>query len=119
MKRILVVEDDSWQAEYIARQLERAGYRVQVAAHALQAIEVIDQQLPDIIILDMFLPGANGVTLLHEIRSHADLAHIPVIVCSAEQVSAKQLKPYGVVEVLDKTIMTNADLQAAVRRVLA
>lgn len=99
MTTVLVVEDDSWQAEHLARQLEQAGYRVMVAAHALEAIDQIDSLPPDVIVLDMFLPGANGMALLHEIRSYADLAAIPVLVCSTEQLALHQLKPYGVTAV--------------------
>lgn len=119
MTSVLIVEDDSWQADHMMRQLERAGYQVQVATHAPAAINLIDDQPPDVMILDMFLPGANGITLLHEVRSHADLAHIPVIVCSTEPMNKTDLRPYGVVAVLDKTTMTNADLLAAVKKVVS
>lgn len=117
MTNVLIVEDDPWQAEHFARQLERAGYHADVAGNALQAIDLIDGRPPEVIILDMFLPGANGMTLLHEIRSHADLAGTPVIVCSTENIPHDSLKPYGVVAVLDKTTMTNTDVVAAVRKV--
>lgn len=119
MTYVLIVEDDSWQAEHMSRQLTRAGYRTESAAHALEAIDKVDHMRPDVIVLDMMLPAANGMTLLHELRSHADLAHIPVIVCSAETFSLKDLHPYGVVAVVDKTTMTNDELVRAVRKVVA
>lgn len=118
MTHVLIVEDDTWQSEHIARQLERAGYRTQIAAHALEAIDKVDHSRPDVIVLDMMLPAANGMTLLHELRSHADLAHIPVIICSAESYSLKDLQPYGVVAVLDKTTMTNDDIVRTVRKAI-
>lgn len=117
MMRILLVEDDSWQAEHLERQLKQAGYHVDVASHALGAISFIDTQPPDMVLLDMFLPGANAITLLHEMRSHADLAGIPVVMCSTENFDIATLRPYGVVDVLDKTTMTTEQLLATVRRV--
>lgn len=119
MSDVLIVEDDAWQADQLTRQLERAGHQVQAVPHALAAIDAIDQQTPDVILLDMMLPGANGMTLLHELRSHADLADIPVIVCSTTDVSPDTLRPYGVQAVLDKSTMTNDDVVRSVARVAA
>lgn len=118
MTQVLVVEDDAWQAEHIERQLRRAGYSVERAAHGLAAIDAVDQQTPDVVLLDLMLPGGNGLTLLHELQSHADLAQIPVVVCSTEPLKLDDLRPYGVRSVLDKTTMTNADLGEAIGRAL-
>ncbi len=118
MTQVLVVEDDAWQAEHMTRQLSQAGFSTTVAAHALEAIDHIDATPPEIIVLDMFLPGANGMTLLHELHSHADLAKIPIIVCSTESFELRDLRPYGVVAVLDKTTMKNDEIARTVRRVL-
>ena len=115
---ILVIDDDTWQADHYRRELERAGYRVKVAGHAYDAIAQIDNDPPSLILLDLILPGSNGITLLHELRSYPDLAAIPVIVATSAPITLEALRPYGVAEVLDKTQSTNEELLAAVRKVL-
>lgn len=118
MRRVLVIEDDAWQAEMTARQLARHDFQVEIAHDALAAFAMIDAHPPDAIILDMMLPGPNGMTFLHELRSHADIADIPVVVCSTQKLELKILQPYGVAAVIDKTTMEPDDVVVAVRKVL-
>jgi CheY-like chemotaxis protein len=117
---VLIVEDDEWLAEQHARTLGAAGIRADFVPHALAAIDAIDQQLPDALVLDVLLAGPNAFTLLHELQSHADLASIPVILCtnSADQLADEDIKAYGVQRVLDKAIMLPGDLVAAIKKVL-
>lgn len=115
---VLIIEDDSWFAEQQMRLLKAAGFSVRCVADGLAGIEAIDASAPDVIVLDMFLPGPNALVLLHEMQSHADLSAIPVIICtnSASILSARSLAAYGVKTVLDKATMAPNDLVAAVKR---
>lgn len=117
---VLVVEDDEWLAEQHERTLAAAGYRVSTAHHALAAIDMIDQYQFDVLVLDVLLSGPNAFTFLHEVRSHSDLAKLPVILCtnSAGDLPEEDVQVYGVSRVLDKTTMHPADLVSAVKRVL-
>lgn len=117
---ILIVEDDDWLAEQHGRMLQAAGYAVEFAAHALAAMDVVDSQHPDVIVLDLLLAGPNAFTLLHELQSHADLASIPVILCtnSADHIAEEDIAAYGVRQVLDKATMHPDDVVAAVKKVL-
>lgn len=117
---ILVVEDDIWLAEQHLRTLQAAGLRGEHVAHALAAIDAIDVVRPDVLVLDVLLAGPNAFTLLHELQSHADLAGIPVILCtnSADQLPPEDMGAYGVRQILDKATMHPSDLITAVRRVL-
>ena len=117
---VLLVEDDRWLADGFTRTLERAGYCVARAENTLEAIELADTDKPALIILDVFLPGPNGVVLLHELQSHSDLAAIPVVLCtnSAADIAPGSLAAYGVQAVLDKATMQPSDVAAAARRLL-
>lgn len=117
---VLVVEDDEWMARQHVRTLKASGMQAEYVGHALAVMEAIDVRMPDVIVLDVLLPGPNAFTLLHELRSHTDLAAIPVILCtnSAESLVKNDLSAYGVKAVLDKTVMQPGDLTAAVKRVL-
>lgn len=118
---ILVVEDDVWLAQQYTRLIEKAGFRVVHAPHTLAAMDSIDQRIPDVMILDMLLAGPNAFTLLHEIRSHGDLAAIPIILCtnSAADIRLDDVAVYGVVQLLDKTTMHPDDLLVAIKKVLS
>jgi twitching motility two-component system response regulator PilH len=100
--------------------LAGAGFTVTHVPHGLAAIEALDRFKPDILVLDIFLPGPNALALLHELQSYADLARLPIIVCSnsAADVPEGALTEYGVSCVIDKTSMQPVDLVAAVRREL-
>lgn len=117
---VLIVEDDQWLAEQHARTLAAAGIRADFAVHALAAIDAIDQKMPDALVLDVLLAGPNAFTLLHELQSHADLASIPVILCtnSADQLASEDIEAYGVKRVLDKATMLPGDLVTAIKKVL-
>lgn len=122
MKRssVLIIDDDQWLAAQHAQALTKAGFTVHTAEHAIDGIEAIDKTHPAVIILDIFMPGPNGIILMHEIRSHSDLAHVPIIVCtnSASDIPHGNLTKYGVSIILDKTTMHPTDIVAAVRKVL-
>lgn len=117
---VLIVDDDSWLAEHSASVLSEAGFAAHTTRHALSAIDRIDELKPDVLILDILLPGATGFSLLHEMQSYKDTAAIPVIICSgvADSLSLDELKPYGIRRILDKTTMDPDDIVAAVRGVL-
>lgn len=117
---VLVVEDDEWMARQHVRVLEASGFQADNVGHALAAIEAVDARIPEAIVLDVLLPGPNAFTLLHELRSHADLAVIPVILCtnSADSLAKSDLSAYGVRAMLDKATMQPLDLVAAVKKVL-
>ena len=119
MARVVIVEDDGWMADCFRLWLARDEHVVRHAQDIQEAIDMIDEEVPDLIILDLFLPLANGVQLLHTLRSHADLAPVPVILASAalpEQLP--DMSAYGVRQVIDKAALTPAKLREAVRACL-
>lgn len=117
MKKVVIVEDDLWLARQYERLLKKAGYETWTVAHAVGAIDLIDEHMPDVIVADLMLVGATALTLLHELQSHHDLAAIPVVLVSSasEAVGLADVAPYGVVRVLDKTEMVPDDVVSAVR----
>jgi DNA-binding response OmpR family regulator len=119
-KRIVIVEDDRWLAEHYARVLNRSGYDVQTATSALEAMDVIDDVRPDAVLLDVLLTGTSALALLHELKSHPDLADIPIVLATnlADQIQLDDVKDYGVKRILDKATMQPGDIPAAIRSVL-
>lgn len=119
-QRVVVVEDDAWLAEHYLRVLRRAGYETYHAAHALGAIDMIDDVRPHAILLDVLLTGTTALALLHELRSHADLADIPIVLATnlADQIDMQDVQSYGVKRMLDKSSMQPEDIAASIRAVL-
>lgn len=118
--RVVVVEDDEWLAAQYVRMLRRAGYEAYHAPHALEAIDVIDKAAPGVIVLDVLLAGTTALALLHELKSHTDLAAIPVVLATnlADQIAIDDVASYGVREIIDKATMHPNDIVHAVRRAL-
>ena len=119
-QRVVVVEDDAWLAEHYLRVLRRAGYETYHAAHALSAIDVIDDVKPHAVLLDVLLTGTTALALLHELRSHADLTDIPIVLATnlADQIALEDVASYGVKRILDKATMHPEDIVAAIRTVV-
>jgi len=116
-QRVVVVEDDVWLAEHYLRVLRRAGYETYHAGHALGAIDIVDDVRPHAILLDILLTGTTALALLHELRSHADLSDIPIVLATnlADQISLEDVSSYGVVRILDKATMHPDDVVASIR----
>lgn len=79
-ERILLVDDDTTLLSLLSARLERDGYAVQSAASGAQALANIDDSWPDLVILDLLLPGMDGEELAARIKRQVDL---PIIVLSA------------------------------------
>lgn len=120
MARILLVEDDAWMADCYALWLQAGGHAVTRAGDAQAALDALDEQGAEAIVLDVLLPHANGIQLLHTLQSHADWARIPVVLCSGSlPVSLPPLGAYGVRQVVDKARVSPASLRLAVTEALA
>jgi two-component system, OmpR family, response regulator ResD len=65
---VLVVDDEPTIAEVVSRYLERAGYRTRVAADGAHALELVARQRPDLIVLDLMLPGIDGLEVMRRLR---------------------------------------------------
>lgn len=81
--RILVVDDEPDIAALVAYHLARESYRVRTAASGPEAISALESEVPDLIVLDLMLPGMSGLEVLKEIRARAELASLPVILLTA------------------------------------
>jgi two-component system, OmpR family, phosphate regulon response regulator PhoB len=83
--RILVVEDERDIAALVAYHLTKEGYRVRTAEAGLEALEAARSERPDLMILDLMLPGFSGYEVLSELRRRPDLAEVPVVVLTARR----------------------------------
>lgn len=82
-QRILVVDDDREVVRLMRAYLEQAGYEVLVAHDGESAVHTLRREQPDLLLLDLMLPGRDGLDITRLARSDPALAHIPIIMLTA------------------------------------
>lgn len=82
-KTILVVDDEPNVRQYLATVLEDAGFNVVTAGDGAEALEIIRENPPDFISLDLIMPRKSGHKLLYELRKHKPWSRIPVLIVTA------------------------------------
>lgn len=81
MKTIMVVDDEEAIRLLYREELSEAGYRVQVAANGIEALQMVQHARPDLMTIDIKMPGMDGIELLRRVREmYRDL---PIIICTA------------------------------------
>jgi DNA-binding response OmpR family regulator len=81
-KQILIVEDEPSLAEVTGLYLKRAGFQVQIAHDGKQAMSILEKHIPDFVIMDLMLPGVDGISLTRWLRDRSD---VPIIMVTARR----------------------------------
>ena len=113
-KTILCVEDESEMIDLMRLILERRGFRFLGAEGGQAGLDLIRQEQPDLILLDLMMPGVDGWEVYRQLKADADLKEIPVIVVTAKAQSIDKVlglhiarvddyitKPFGPQELLE------------------
>jgi CheY-like chemotaxis protein len=90
--RILLVEDNDVNADMLSRRLTKRGYAVTIAADGLQAVERAGALRPDLILMDISLPGIDGWEATRRLKTDPATAPIPVIVLTAHAMASDRQK---------------------------
>lgn len=88
--RIFVVEDEPALQHLLRAYLERAGFLVETFADGLAALQAIDQEPPDLVLLDILLPGLDGLSLIKRLRLNHN--HLPIILLTAKSTEADRIQ---------------------------
>jgi len=91
-QRVLVVDDEPDIVALVTYHLVKAGYRVFTAASGPEAVAAARQDRPDLIVLDLMLPGASGYEVLDQIRTLPDTRHMAVLMLTARQEEADRIQ---------------------------
>jgi two-component system KDP operon response regulator KdpE len=118
-KKILLIDDDPDVRLAMHVRLKANGYDTAFASDALTSISEARKHQPDVIILDLGLPGGDGFTVIERLKRHPALAVIPIIVVSARDVGGNQDRAIkaGAKVYLQKPV-DNAELLAIIRETL-
>jgi two-component system alkaline phosphatase synthesis response regulator PhoP len=103
--RILIVEDDTVLLNVLADAFEKLGYDIQKATDGRVAFELARTQFPDLILLDILLPGKDGLTFLKQLRHLPSGERVPVLVLTNvdDPLLEKECRKLGVSEFLVKS----------------
>ncbi|MGI2297627.1 response regulator [Paenibacillus sp. GXUN7292] len=94
-KAVLVIEDDEPTSELMARLLLKEGYEVTCARNGKLALDCVEEETPELILLDLMMPEMDGFQFVDELRKHDKWRHIPVVVVTAKTITAADLLMLG------------------------
>ncbi|MHB1544384.1 MAG: response regulator [Gammaproteobacteria bacterium] len=80
MAKILVVDDSPTEVHILRAMLQKAGHSVITATNGIEAIEMAQSEKPDLILMDVIMPGINGFQATRQLTHHAETKNVPVIV---------------------------------------
>jgi len=83
-KKLLLIEDEEDIASVIKLQADLTGYKLHVETDGISGYRAVEREMPDLIILDIMLPGQNGFDVCRKIKSHPELKNIPIIILTAK-----------------------------------
>ena len=117
MKRILVVEDDRFLRKAAEAALRRNGFSVLVAADGEEGLRVARAEIPDLVLLDLIMPGLQGFEVLKLLKAEAATSAIPVVVISnlGQDSDVKNALDAGAIDYLVKANLALDDLVKRVR----
>lgn len=88
MATVLLVEENELNQDMLSRRLRRNGYEVTIAADGEQAIRMVEKTLPDLVLMDINLPGRDGHDITRELKADPHTCAIPVIALTANAMAS-------------------------------
>lgn len=111
---ILIVDDSRTIVYSLRKMLEQNGYHILEAENGEKAVEIASRELPDLIFMDVIMPGMNGFRATRILNRTAETNHIPIVIMSGDEQSMQSfwLKQIGAVDYLAKPFSRAAIFQA-------
>ena len=116
--KILVVDDDPEISSLVQYTLETLGHEVKVCDNGREVIDMLRSYKPDLLVLDVMLPGIDGYSLASQISEDADLKEMPIIVLSALEPSRTMFQRFSQVAAFMTKPFNTDDLLEAVKTAL-
>lgn len=119
-KKILIIEDDNFLRILLSKKLRSEVYSILSAAESVEAFNLLKSNKPDLILLDLLLPGVDGFEILKKIRQTEETKNIPVIVFSnlSEEKDIKKVQDLGITDFMVKSNFTLDELLDKVKKIL-
>ena len=120
MKKILIIEDDKFLRQLIVQKLVKEGYEVAEAGDGEQGLKKIQQENPDLVLLDLILPGIDGFEVLSRAKKNQELVKIPIIILSnlGQKEDVQRGMNLGATDYLIKAHFTPGEIDEKIRKAL-
>ncbi|MBI2644380.1 MAG: response regulator [Candidatus Wildermuthbacteria bacterium] len=120
MASILVVEDDKFLRELIVQKLLKEGYEVSEAVDGEAGVKKVKEENPNLVLLDLILPGIDGFEVLRQVKSDVSTAKTPVIILSnlGQQEDVEKGIKLGAVDYLIKAHFTPGEIIEKIRTII-
>ena len=111
-KKILLIEDDIFLSSLLGNRLKREGFDLFSVKNGNEAVKIAKAEKPDLVLLDIILPGKSGFEVLEEMRMDSEVAKAPVIIISnlGQDTDIERGRESGVVDYIVKAKVTIDDL---------
>lgn len=121
MAKILIVEDDKFLRELIVQKTSKEGYQVAEAVNGEEGVTKAKEEKPDLILLDLILPGIDGFEALRQIKENPSTSAIPVIILSnlGQKDDVERGMKLGAADYLIKAHFTPGEILAKIKTTLA
>lgn len=116
MSSVLVIDDSPPMRQALRAVLTLKGYHTRMAGDGQAALASVEQSPPDVILLDLMMPGMSGLDFLRALRRHPRGSSLPVIVVSANDALGEEARQLGANDFLVKSRYSNADLLRRIAR---
>lgn len=83
-KKVLVVDDNEDSVNILVRTLQSAGYSVQFARDGIEAIVIIRNEIPDLVLLDIMMPRMDGYEVCQAVKANSKTKHIPIVMVTGK-----------------------------------
>lgn len=117
MAKILIVDDSAYARHTLKNTLEKGGYEVVEASNGMEAIKQIPLENPDLVTLDLLMPGMQGQELLQHIKTSYPKLKVIIVTADIQEDTRRELIAAGADEFINKPVSSEA-LLAAVARLL-
>ncbi|MCS6789013.1 MAG: response regulator [Patescibacteria group bacterium] len=118
--KIFIIEDDKFLSLVLKGRLEREGIKVFQAFDGKEALDLLKQEIPDLILLDLIMPNMSGFEFLENLRQDPQYASIPVVVISnlGQETDVQKAKTFGVIEYYVKVRTSIEDLISRIKEII-
>ena len=121
MAKILVVDDEQILTELYQKMLEDEGYEVKTASDGQEALNVVEEFKPDLVVMDVKMPHLSGIETLKKLKAKDETKHIPVMMLTNQsevKIDAEEAIKLGAVSYLVKADVVPADVIKKIREIL-
>ncbi|PIQ69318.1 MAG: response regulator [Candidatus Tagabacteria bacterium CG_4_10_14_0_2_um_filter_40_13] len=118
---VLLIEDDKFLGGLLVQKLEKENFEAQIAVSAVDAFKLIEIEKPDVVLLDLVLPGMDGFQMIKEMKKNPQLSEIPVIALTnlSQKDDIDRAFASGAADYLIKSSSTPGEIVEKIRNILS